>query len=230
MDRIDIFPTHELDGYRLRAGRPIPFGATPVPGGVNFSIYSSHATGCTLVLFDKGAPQPKVEIPFPPEFCIGNVYAMVVFGLDIENLEYGYRMDGPWDPDAGHRFDKSKILMDPYAKAVGGRDTWGAPPDWNDSYQHRSRLIFDDFDWDDDRPLDVPIEDLVIYEMHVRSFTADPSSGVKFPGTFAGIREKIPYLKELGVNCVELLPIYEFDEFEHSKPHPETGEILVGNY
>ncbi|MCB9161229.1 MAG: glycogen debranching protein GlgX [Caldilineaceae bacterium] len=230
MDRIDIFPTHELDGYRLRAGRPIPFGATPVPGGVNFSIYSSHATGCTLVLFDKGAPQPKVEIPFPPEFCIGNVYAMVVFGLDIENLEYGYRMDGPWDPDAGHRFDKSKILMDPYAKAVGGRDTWGAPPDWNDSYQHRSRLIFDDFDWDDDRPLDVPIEDLVIYEMHVRSFTADPSSGVRFPGTFAGIREKIPYLKELGVNCVELLPIYEFDEFEHSKPHPETGEILVGNY
>ena len=94
---------------------------------------------------------PFVEIPFLPEFRIGNVYAMVVFGLDFENLEYGYRMDGPNVPWQGHRFDSSKILLDPYAKAIGGRDIWGQQPDWNDSYQHRGRLVYDDFDWESDR-------------------------------------------------------------------------------
>lgn len=227
MERVDAYPTHEIQGYKLRPGKPLPFGATFVPGGVNFSVYSSHATACTLVLFDKGEPQPKAEIPFPDEFRIGNVYAMTVFGLDYENIEYGYRMDGPFDPREGHWFDKSKILSDPYAKATGGRDVWGAPPDWGDIYQHRSRLVFDDFDWGGDKPLEIPIEDLVIYEMHVRGFTKHPTSGVKFPGTFAGMRQKIEYLKELGVNCVELLPVYEFDEFENSKPSPVTGETLL---
>jgi isoamylase len=230
MERVDVYPTHEHKGYKLRVGKPFPFGATFVPGGINFSIFSSHATACTLVLFDKGQPQPKVEIPYPLEFRIGNVYAMTVFGLDIENTEYGFRMDGPFAPQEGHWFDPSKILMDPYARSIGGRDVWGVAPNWDDCYQHRSRLVFDDFDWDDDRPLEIPIEDLVIYEAHVRSFTKDPSSGARFPGTFAGIREKIPYLKELGINCLELLPIYEFDEFENSKVHPETGEQLIGNY
>ncbi len=230
VERIDVFPTHEHEGYKLRAGKAFPFGATSVPGGINFSVFSSHATGCTLVIFDIGESAPKVEIPFREEFRIGNVYSMIVFGLDIESTEYGYRMDGPWDPDAGHRFDTSKILMDPYARAIGGRDIWGVAPDWDDKYQHRARLVFDDFDWGDDRPLEVPMEDLVIYEAHVRSFTADPSSGVRFPGTFAGIREKIPYLKDLGINCIELLPIYEFDEFENSKYDEESGRHLVGNY
>jgi len=230
MERIDVFPTHEHQGFRLRAGKPVPFGATLAPGGVNFSVYSSHATSCSLVLFDKDSPLPKAEIPFFDEFRIGNVYSMIVFDLDIENTEYGFRIDGPWQPETGHRFDKSKILMDPYARAIGGRDVWGAPPDWDNIYQHRSRLVYDDFDWDDDRPLEIPLEDLIIYEMHVRSFTQHPSSGVRFPGTFAGIREKIPYLKDLGVNCIELLPIYEFDEFENSRVDPTSGRQLVGNY
>ncbi len=230
MDRVDAYPTHEHQGYKLRTGKAFPFGATFVPGGVNFSVFSSHATNCTLVLFEKGAAQPLVEIPFPDEFRIGNVYAMIVFGLDYENIEYGYRMEGPFDPPNGHWFDKSKILLDPYAKAIGGRDVWGTPPNWNDIYRYRGRLVFDDFDWDNDRPVEIPTENLVIYEMHVRGFTRHPSSGVKFPGTFAGIRQKIPYLKELGVNCVELLPIYEFDEFEGSSADPVTGELRVGNY
>jgi glycogen operon protein len=229
MERVDAYPTHEIQGYKLRPGKPLPFGATFVPGGVNFSVYSSHATACTLVLFDKGEPQPKAEIPFPDEFRIGNVYAMTVFDLDYENVEYGYRMDGPFDPREGHWFDTSKILSDPYAKVLGGRDVWGEQPNWDDVYQHRSRLVFDDFDWGGDKPLEVPIEDLVIYEMHVRGFTRHASSGLKFPGTFAAMRQKIPYLKELGVNCVELLPIYEFDEFENSKPSPTTGQPLL-NY
>ncbi len=230
LQRIDIHATHTHGQFKLRPGKPLPFGATLVPGGINFSIYSSHATSCTLVLFEKGQAQPIVEIPFPDEFRIGNVFAMVVFDLDSETIEYGYRMDGPFNPGVGHRFDQTKVLLDPYAKAIGGRDVWGTPPDWNDVYRHRGRVIFDDFDWQGDRPLEIPIEDLIIYEMHVRGFTRHASSGVKNPGTFAALRSKIAYLKDLGVNCVELMPIYEFDEFEHSRTHPfREGELLM-NY
>ncbi len=229
MERMDVYPTHDYQGYKLRVGKPFPFGATSVPGGVNFSIYSSSATACTLVIFEKGEPAPKIEIPFPDAFRIGHVFAMIVFDLDYECTEYGYRMEGPSDPQQGQRFDSTKILMDPYARAIGGRDIWGKEPDWKDVYQHRARLVYDDFDWDEDRPLEIPTEDLVIYEAHVRSFTRHPSSGVKFPGTFAGIRQKIPYLKELGINCIELMPVYEFDEFENSRLNAETGETLL-NY
>lgn len=228
-DRIDFYATHEHQGYRLRAGQPIPFGASIVPGGVNFSVYSSHATSCTLVLFEKHAPQPLVEIPFFDEFRIGDVYAMTVFGINWEEIEYGFRMEGPWDPVVGHRFDKTKILMDPYAKLIGGRETWGKQPDWEDIYHHRARPVLNDFDWEHDQPLETPIEDLVIYEMHVRSFTAHESSGLRNAGTFAAIIDKIPYLKELGVNCVELMPVYEFDEFENSRINEQTGEQLY-NY
>lgn len=227
--RIDFYPTHEYASYKLRPGKPFPFGATLVPGGVNFSIFSSHATACTLVLFEKKSDKPLVEIPFPHAFRVGNVYCMIVFGLDYENIEYGYRMDGPWAPEQGQRFDKNKILLDPYAKALGGREVWGVPPDWNNVFPHRGRLVFEDFDWEDDHPLETPTEDLVVYEMHVRSFTRHPTSGVKFPGTYAAMIEKIPYLKKLGINCVELMPVYEFDEFENSRPNPLTGETMY-NY
>jgi isoamylase len=229
MERIDIYPTHTYGDFKLRWGRPSPYGATLVPGGVNFSIFSRHAKSCTLVLFKKNAFEPMAEIPFPDEFRIGNVFSMVVFDLDYENTEYGYRMDGLFNPKDGHWFDAGKILLDPYAKSIGGRDIWRQTPDWNNVYQHRGRLSFDDFDWESDRPLEIPIQDLIIYEMHVRSFTRHPSSGVKHPGTFAAVREKIPYLKELGVNCVELMPIFEFNEFENSRLNPLSGEMLV-NY
>lgn len=229
MERIDIHPTHRYQTFKLRRGKPFPFGVTLVPFGVNFSIFSSHAKSCTLVLFEKHAAAPFAEIPFPDEFRLGNAFSMVVFDLDYENLEYGYRMDGEFNPEAGHWFDKTKILLDPYAKIIGGRDKWGIAPNWQDIYQHRARIAFDDFDWEDDRPLEIPAQDLIIYEMHVRGFTQHPSSGVKHQGTFAGISEKISYLKELGINAIELMPIYEFDEFENSRIHPETGELLV-NY
>ncbi|MCX5785523.1 MAG: glycogen debranching protein GlgX [Elusimicrobia bacterium] len=229
MLRIDTHPTHTVNGFEVRVGKPLPFGATIVPGGVNFSVYSSQARSCELVLFKKHGARPFASIPFPDEFRIGNVFTMVVFDLDYEDIEYGFRMDGPFAPNEGHRFDKTKILMDPYAKTIGGRDVWGVDPDWSDIYPHRARVLLDDFDWENDHPLETPIEDLIIYEMHVRGFTRHPSSGVKHPGTFAGIREKIPYLKELGVNCVELMPIHEFDEFENSRVSKATGERLM-NY
>ncbi|MEZ4646035.1 MAG: glycogen debranching protein GlgX, partial [Chloroflexota bacterium] len=155
------------------------------------------------------------------------VFAMVVFDLDYENIEYGYRMDGPYRPHEGHHFDKTRILLDPYAHGVNGRSVWGQLPDPHNAFQHRGMLPYDDFDWIDDRPLGTPIENLVIYEMHVRGFTRHTSSGVKYPGTFAAIREKIPYLKELGVNCVELMPIHEFDEFDNKFTNPLTGKRLV---
>lgn len=235
MERIDVHPTHihttpDGEKFKLRYGRPFPFGATLVPGGVNFSIFSSHAKSCTLVLFKKHAPQPFAEIPFLDEFRIGNVFTMTVFDLDYENIEYGYRMDGPFNPKEGFWFDASKVVMDPYAKIIGGRDVWGVTPDWNDIYHHRARIAFDDFDWESDRPLEIPDEDLVIYEMHVRSFTRHASAKVKHPGTYAAIRDKIPYLKELGVNCIELMPIYEFDEFENSRPNPANPSETLLNY
>ena len=229
MQRIDTYPTHDHEGYKLRPGKPEPFGATVVPGGINFSIYSSHATACVLVLFEKGAPKPFVEIPFFEEFHIGNVFAMMVFDLDYENIEYGYRMYGPYDPANGHRFDIDNILLDPYARQIGGRAVWGDHHDKDDIYPHRGQVMIDDFDWEGDKPLNIPIEDLVVYEMHVRGFTQHPSSKVKSPGTFAGLVEKIPYLKDLGVNCIELMPIFEFDEFENTMTNPETGESLM-NY
>jgi isoamylase len=228
-DRIDYYPTHECHGFRFRKGHVLPFGATVVANGVNFSVYSSAAESCSLVLFRKHDLEPMVEIEFPRAFRIGGVYSMIVFDIDSEDLEYGYRFSGPWDPSRGLRFDSLKIVSDPYARVVGGRDLWRKEPDWNDIYQHRARLAFDDFDWEGDHPLENPIQDLVIYEMHIRGFTAHDSSQVTAPGTFAALREKIPYLKELGVNCVELLPIYEFDEWENSRHHPETGELLL-NY
>lgn len=215
--------------FRLRYGRPLPFGANVVPGGINFSVFSSHATGCTLVLFEKGAQRPFAEIPFPREFRMGNVYAMTVFDLDPSNIEYGFRMDGPLNPKAGHRFDVRNILLDPFARAVGGREAFGTQPSSHDIFPHRGRIPENNFDWEHDRPLDIPVEQLVIYELHVRGFTRHHSSGVSAPGTFDGLREKIPYLKSLGVNCIELMPIFEFDEHENTRSNPETGELLT-NY
>ncbi len=227
--RIDSQPTHQHNNLKMRVGRPLPFGATVMGNGVNFSIFSRHATSCTLVLYEKGHLNPFEEIPFPPEFRVGNVFTMMVFGLNIERIEYGFRLDGPYIPHAGHRFDASKILLDPYARSISGRAIWGEAPDPDNLYQHRAQIVPDDYDWEGDTPPNIPVQDLVIYEMHVRGFTKHHTSNVKYPGTFAAIREKIPYLKELGVNCIELMPIFEFDEFEYNGINPITGERLL-NY
>jgi len=227
--RIDIYPTHKVGDYWLRAGRPIPLGASFVPGGVNFSVFSRHATGCTLVLFERDRDDPVAEIPFPDEFRIGNIFAMIVFGLDSEATEYGIRMSGEYAPHKGLHFDDSRVLLDPYARAVSGRSRWAGPNDHDSPPIYRARLVHDDFDWTGDRPLERPIEDLIIYEMHLRGFTRHPSSGVKHPGAFAALREKIPYLLELGVNCIELMPIHEFDECLNDFVNPFTGRRNV-NY
>ncbi len=216
MKRIDMNPTHEIQGIRYRAGHVFPFGASLIEDGVQFSAFSRDATSCTLVLYNHNEPEPFLEIPFPEEFRIGNVYSMIVFDLNIETLEYGFRFDGPWDPENGLRFNKEQVLLDPYAHSVSGRLVWREKPR-DVPFQHRGKIVPEDYDWEGDKPLELPSKELIIYEMHIRSFTADPSCNVSYKGTYAGLIEKIPYLLELGVNCVELMPIFEFDEFENSR-------------
>ena len=229
LERIDNQPIETIEGYRVRPGKPLPFGVSTVPGGLNFSVYTSAGTSCTLVLLSRSENKIIKEIRIPDHYRIGDVYSIVVFDLDYEDIEYGYKIEGPFSPEDGHRFDGDNILMDPYARTTSGREEWGVEPKWELQYQHRSRISFDDFDWEGDSPLEIRDEDLVIYEMHVRSFTQSETSGVKFRGTYAGIVEKIPYLKKLGINAVELMPVFEFDEFENSRIHPDTGERLY-NY
>ena len=229
LERIDNQPIETIEGYRVRPGKPLPFGVSTVPGGLNFSVYTSAGTSCTLVLLSRSENKIIKEIRIPDHYRIGDVYSIVVFDLDYEDIEYGYKIEGPFSPEDGHRFDGDNILMDPYARTTSGREEWGVEPNWELQYQHRSRISFDDFDWEGDSPLEIRDEDLVIYEMHVRSFTQSETSGVKFRGTYAGIVEKIPYLKKLGINAVELMPVFEFDEFENSRIHPDTGERLY-NY
>ena len=225
MRSVDQFPTNRIGELEYCAGRVFPFGATLTGEGVNFSVFSREATACTLVLYHHGQKEPFIEIPFPESFRIGDVYAMLVFGLNIETVEYGYRFDGPYDPAKGRRFDKNRVLLDPYARSVSGRTVWGSRPDPADPFPHRGQIIREDFDWQGDKPLEIPSSDLVIYELHVRSFTQSETSGVRRRGTFAGLVEKIPYLKSLGVNCVELMPIFAFDEFEMC-PNADGGSRL----
>ncbi len=230
MIRVDSFPTDEYENMKLRPGKVLPFGATVVHGGINFSVFSLHATSCKLALFHKHEKEPFVIIPFFEEFRIGHVFAMVVFDIDYEEVEYGFIFDGPDDFFEGHRFDSTKILLDPYAKIISGRDVWGEVSSLNqEPYPYRSRILLDDFDWQGDKPLEIPMSDLVIYEMHVRGLTAHPSAKVNHPGTFTGVREKISYFKKLGINCVEFLPIFEFDEFENGNECPD-GKTRLLNY
>lgn len=205
-----LVPLDEIAGFGVRPGYFHINGATEVADGVNFTIHSHNATYCELCLFHRTEEEPYAILPFPEHYRIGNVYSMIVFGLDIEEFEYAYRVDGPYDEKKGLLFDRDRFLLDPYAKAVTGQSVWGKKQA-EDSF-YKARVVRDDFDWGCIRQPNIPMEDLIIYEMHVRGFTMDSSSKVKYPGTFEGILEKIPYLKELGVNAIELMPIFEFDE------------------
>jgi len=224
---INQSPTNRIGDLEYGPGHVFPLGATLMFDGVNFSVFSKEATSCTLVLYHHGQKAPFQEIPFPESFRIGHVYSMMVYGLNIEAIEYGYRFDGPYDPKKGLRFDKTRVLLDPFARSISGRSVWGVMPDYTNPFQHRGQIIREDYDWRGDKPLEIQPSDLVIYEMHVRSFTQHPASEVRHRGTYAGLTEKIPYLKALGVNCIELMPVFEFDEFENSRE--VNGRRLV-NY
>ena len=207
---IHLVPLDTISGFEVRPGFYEINGATAIPGGVNFTIHSHGATSCELLLFRREIDEPFAILPFPEHYKVGNVYSMIVFKLHIEDFEYAYRLDGPYNPKKGLIFDKTKYLLDPYAKAVTGQSQWGVSHSRGQHY--KARVVKDDFDWGKCKQPLIAMDELIIYEMHVRGFTIHPSSGVKFPGTFDGLLEKLPYLKELGVNVVELMPIFEFDE------------------
>ena len=206
-------PMAEIAGFPVRPGIYDLNGATPLQNGVNFTIHTCGGTSCELLLFHRAQEEPFAVLPFPEAYKIGNVYSMIVYGLNIDEFEYAYRVDGPYCPEKGLLFDKNKILLDPYAKAVAGQRTWGIR--WDHTYH--ARVVKDRFDWGDMPQSKKELCDLIIYELHVRDFTHHPSSGVQHRGTFSGLMEKIPYLKELGINAVELMPIFEFDETMNSR-------------
>ena len=206
-------PMAEISGFPVSPGIYDLNGATPLQNGVNFTIHTCGGTSCELLLFHRAQEEPFAVIPFPDAYKIGDVYSMIVYGLNIEEFEYAYRVDGPYRPEKGLLFDKNNILLDPYAKAVAGQRTWGIR--WDHNYH--ARVVRDRFDWGDTPQSKKELCDLIIYELHVRDFTHHPSSGVRHRGTFSGLMEKIPYLKELGINAVELMPIFEFDETMNSR-------------
>ena len=208
--------------FRSSPGRPLPFGATPNGRGTQFSVFSRHATAVSLLLFD--SPQdsrPAREIELDPRLNrTGDVWHAQVDGVG-PGACYLYRVDGPYEPEKGHRFNPDKLLLDPYVKAVTGNFTWNLP-----ERMPKGIVVSDDFDWEGDRPLSRPLRFTTIYETHVRSLTLSPTSGVAHPGTFRGVIEKIPYLRDLGITALELLPVQEFDELENTRVNPRTGERL----
>jgi len=213
-DSLGVY-TDVICGFKVRPGFYEVPGATRVPGGVNFTIQSVNATSCELLIFGKNKDNPYAILKFPENYRIGYVYSMVVFGLDISKFEYAYRMDGPYDPTKGLLFNKNAILLDPCAKAVTGQKVWGRKRRNKNIY--KARVVADLFNWKSTSQPQIPPEDLVIYELHVRGYTIGNKAGVEFPGTFEGLAEKIPYMKELGINAVELMPIFEFDEISHNR-------------
>lgn len=214
-------PMAEIEGFPVRPGLFDVHGAMELPGGVNFTVHTHYGTACTLLLFHKGCSEPYARLPFPEAYKIGDVYSMIVFGLNIEEFEYAYQVDGPYEPKNGLTFDSDAVLLDPYARSVAGQRVWGSKK----SGSYHARVIKDTFDWGDMPQSTRTMSDLIIYELHVRGFTYHPSSGVTHRGTFAGLMEKIPYLKELGINAVELMPIFEFDETMNARS--VDGEQLL---
>ena len=220
-------PLEHIGGFDVRPGFFRMNGAYVVPGGVSFTISSHGATSCTLLLFKPKENEPYARIRIPENYRIGNTYSILVYGLKIQDFEYAYEIDGPYDPEKGKLFDKNNILLDPYAKAVTGQRQWGEKPEGDNPKVYKARVVRSAFDWGCNGQCNHPFEDLVIYEAHVRGFTKDASSNVEGGGTFEGLRQKIPYLKDLGINAVELMPIFEFDEMED--PRIVDGEMLY-NY
>lgn len=212
-----LLPLDVVEGFKIRPGFFRMYGACVASNGVSFTINSHGATRCTLLLFKPQAPKPYARIPFPDSYRIGDTYSMLVFDIKPDEFEYAFSFDGPYEPAKGLLFNGENVLLDPYSRAVTGQRKWGEKPDGGKDFEYRARVVKSSFDWGNIKQLEQPFEDLVIYETHVRGYTKDKSSGVSAPGTFAGLKDKIPYLKDLGINAVELMPIFEFDEMESAR-------------
>lgn len=234
----------EKPGGEVRAGSPLPFGAHQRAGGVNFALFSRHATRVRLELYgspDAGSPTRVIDLD-PARHRTGDVWHVWVPGITSGQL-YGFRIDGPYQPEDGHRFNVHKLLLDPLATAVVGTKNWDFEAargyDSSSSLSDLTVSSVDNagctpkcmlteahFDWEGDLPLSHLATDAVIYETHIRGFTIDPSSRAVHPGTYRGLTERIPYLQDLGVTAIELMPVQEFNENELSRVNPITKERL----
>lgn len=212
-----LLPLDVVEGFKIRPGFFRMYGACVASNGVSFTINSHGATRCTLLLFKPQAPKPYARIPFPDSYRIGDTYSMLVYDIKPDEFEYAFSFDGPYEPAKGLLFNEENVLLDPYSRAITGQRKWGEKPEGGKDFEYRARVVKSSFDWGNIKQLEQPFEDLVIYEIHVRGYTKDKSSGVSAPGTFAGLKDKIPYLKDLGINAVELMPIFEFDEMESAR-------------
>lgn len=210
-------PLDVVEGFKIRPGFFRMYGACEASNGVSFTINSHGATRCTLLLFKPQASKPYARIPFHDSYRIGDTYSMLVYDIKPDEFEYAFSFDGPYEPAKGLLFNEENVLLDPYSRAVTGQRKWGEKPEGGKDFEYRARVVKSSFDWGNIKQLEQPFEDLVIYETHVRGYTKDKSSGVSAPGTFAGLKDKIPYLKDLGINAVELMPIFEFDEMESAR-------------
>ncbi|ULQ61067.1 glycogen debranching protein GlgX [Brucepastera parasyntrophica] len=226
-------------------GKPLPLGATVVTGGVNFSVFTRNGTDVILELFENPEDgESSYTYQFDPDLNkTGDIWHVFVSGLE-KNALYLYRVDGPFRPNEGLRFNQHKFLLDPYAKALtpcsifkNMDKPYQRPPHIDPDLAYSSShtaldfpkcIVIDDdeFDWQGDRPLNYPLQHCVVYEAHVKGLTVDKSSGLPYGGTYRGVIEAIPYLKELGITSLELLPINEFDEYENTRKNPRTGERL----
>lgn len=225
-------------------GTPLPLGASVAKDGVNFSVFSRNATKVFLEFYSASEDsEPYAQVEFSPsENRTGDIWHAFVPGIKPGSL-YLFRVDGPFEPSKGHRFNVHQRLFDPYAKAITPVSVfynlppdYSAPLDKNDIEHGKNQCakVFpkcvvvdnENFDWQGDKPINRPLSESVIYEVHLKGFTAGKNAGVSCPGTYAGFIEKIPYLKDLGITAVELLPIFEFDEFENSNVNPRTGERM----
>jgi len=223
----------QVDGQRATSGTSAPLGATIVEGGVNFSVFSKHATRIELLLFESGRdahPSDVVALE-PSQHRTYHYWHTFVPGLQAGQV-YAYRADGPFRPERGLRFDATKVLIDPYGRAVSVPDHYARDDARRagDNARTAMKSVVADprrYDWEGDEPLKRPFVQTVIYEMHVRGFTQHPSSGVppEQRGTFAGLIAKIPYLQDLGITAVELLPVFQFDPLD-----APTGRVNYWGY
>ncbi len=221
--------------YKTSLGEPYPLGATVLNDGVNFSLFSQHATSVELLLFQNFSdPAPLQVIALHPVLNKTFHYWHVFIEGVRHGQLYAYRLDGPNDLGQGFRYNQNKVLIDPYSRGVVYGRNWRRDRacDASDNAESAMKSLVVDtsiYDWDGAEAPSYHLSDCVIYETHVRGFTQHPSSGVAHPGTFSGLIEKIPYLKELGINCIELMPVHQFDSTESATTHPKTGEKLT-NY
>ncbi|MBN2424424.1 MAG: glycogen debranching protein GlgX [Calditrichaceae bacterium] len=221
------------NGIRRSRGRPFPFGAIAHKRGINFALYAPLANEVSLIIYHPGIVESISEFKLNYKTNrTGQIWHIQLEGLS-KKIRYGYRVNCPDQLSGKIKTDPRTILLDPYAKATAGGELWGEPQKikrQNQFHTFRLGAIPDNnFNWEDDCPLNIALRDTIIYEVHVRGFTKHNSSGVKKRGTFEGLIEKIPYLKQLGITAIELMPVTDFDETHPGKSNPQTGERLM-NY